>query len=144
MDDCPPELSELTKIRKLNLKRKASSSIMSPGKSKRFKSDDDSGGERPPLTPMFRSSGKHKKLKPDDNSSEQSFVLQPYKEKTGYASSVLSLTPSLAYGTSNVYDDSDMDDDLLSSPEGDKCENVSVTICSMTSTSRHQLKFCIQ
>lgn len=127
MSDFPSELSELTKISKLNLKRKAPSSIVSPGKSKRFKSDDNSGGERPPLTPMFRSSVKKKESKQDYNSGEQSFALPPYKEETEYAPSVCSLTPSVAYGTANVYDDSDTDD-VSSSSEGDKCENVSITL----------------
>lgn len=106
MADCPAELSELTKIKRLNLKRKASTSIASPGKSKKIKSEYNSDEH------TYKTSGL------PDNANNK---------KTKYASSVLSLTPSLAYGIPNDFDDSDTDDDLLSSSEGERYDiNVSI------------------
>lgn len=97
MADCPAELSELTKIKRLNLKRKASTSIASPGKSKRIKTEY--------------------------NSEEQTQPVNVNNKKPNYASSVLSLTPSLAYGIPNDIDSFDTDDDLSSSSEGERYDH---------------------
>lgn len=124
-----PSISSLSKIRTMNQKRKAPSSVRSPDNPKKFKPDHTPSEHS--NTHVFKSPGAQKKFKPNDASSVNlppqskalSSIESPGKLKQDDDSSVLSL--SLAYGNRNSYDS---DDDALSIVEDEKPVDVSQTL----------------
>jgi len=127
-----PSISSLSKIRTMNQKRKAPSSIRSLDNPKKFKPDHTPSEHS--QTHVFKLPGVQKKFKSNDASSvnlpthskSPSSIGSPGKlkhSKQDDNSSVLSL--SLAYGDRNTYDS---DDDMLSISEGERPVDVSQTL----------------
>jgi len=127
-----PSISSLSKIRTMNQKRKAPSSVGLPDNPKKFKQHHTPSEYS--QTHVFKSPSAQNKFKPNNTSSvnlptqskSPSRIGSPGKlkhSKQDDNSSVFSL--SLAYGNCNTYDS---DDDVLSTSEGERSVDVSQTL----------------
>lgn len=119
MDDCE-SISSLSIIKTSKLKRKASSSVGSPDKPKKFKSNDTSSEYS--STHTFKLPGAQKNSKNRNSSDEHLPTQSKASSHIGSRSTSSVISFSLAYGAHDAYNS---DDDAYTTSEAERPNNVS-------------------